>query len=279
MPVTLFTASGCTRCKIVKKFMNEHDLAYDEKDIKTEGKTDFQTFYRKYHKSIFRGPNGVEFPIYFFEEKIRQGLGPVLAYLQGGDALDRFVRTGTLHGQWVDGINVSRGDPQHFEDLLAVLAFLKRNGIKLEVETDGRNPDLLKRLITEGMVDRGVMELKGPKSLYSQILNLEIDPHQIEETMRLIAEVTEYRFQTTIAPVLRSDLKWSYLTPEEIGETAAWLTQVTGNNKHPYIIRRLAPTDAKGEDLPDVLPLAPKNLFAYRTKARPHQVRTEIEKQ
>jgi pyruvate formate lyase activating enzyme len=279
MAVTLFTASGCTRCKIVKKFMNEGGMAYNEKDIKTESKTDFQTFYRKYHKSIFRGPNGIEFPIYFFEEQIRQGLGSVLAYLQGGNALDGFVRTGILHGQWVDGINVSRGDPVHFEGLLAVLTFLKRNRIKLEVETDGRNPDLLKRLIAEGMVDRGIMELKGPKDLYSQILNTEIDPHHIEESMSMIAGVTEYRFQTTLAPVFRSDQKWSYLTPEEVAETAAWLTQATGNNRHPYMIRLLTPTDAKGEELLDLQSLAPQNLFAYRTKARSHQVATEIQKQ
>jgi hypothetical protein len=129
------------------------------------------------------------------------------------------------------------------------------------------------------MVDRGIMELKGPQDLYSRILNMEIDPHQIEETMNLIARVTEYRFQTTLAPILRSDEKWSCLTPEEIGEAAAWLTQATGNNKHPYIIRQPAPTDAKGEDLLNTPPPAPKNLFAYRGKARPHQVRTEIEKQ
>jgi glutaredoxin len=279
MAITLYTASGCTRCKIVKKFMNERSLAYDEKDIKTEGKTDFQTFYRQYHKSIFRGPDGIEFPIYFFEGQIRQGLGSVLAYLQGGVALDGFVQTGILHGGWVDGINVSHGDPVQFEGLLAVLAFLKKNGIKVEVETDGRNPDLLKRLITERMVDRGIMELKGPKDLYSWILNIEIDLHHIEETMNLIAGVTEYRFQTTLAPILRSDEKWSYLTPEEIGETAAWLTQATDTNKHPYIIRQPAPPKAKGKDLPDTQSPAPMNLFAYRTKARPHQVRTEIEKQ
>jgi glutaredoxin len=65
MAITLFTAAGCTRCKIVKKFMHERGLDYHEKDIKTAGKEDFQTFYRKYHKSIFRGPNGIEFPIYF----------------------------------------------------------------------------------------------------------------------------------------------------------------------------------------------------------------------
>ena len=96
--------------------------------------------------------------------------------------------------------------------------------------------------------------------------------------MKLIAGVTEYRFQTTIAPVLRSDEKWSYLTPEEVGETAAWLTQATGNNKHLYIIRRLSPTDAKCQDSVDLQPLAPQNLFAYRTKARSYQVGAEIEK-
>lgn len=279
MAVTLFTASGCTRCKIVKKFMKQRGTTYDEKDIKTEGKTDFQTFYRKYHKSIFRGSHGIEFPIYFFEERIRQGLGPVLAFLQAGDRLDGFVRTGILHGPWMDGIYISQGDPMHFEGLLAILLFLKKNGIKMEVETDGRNPGLLRKLIDEGLVDRGIMELKGPKDLLGQILNMEIDPRHIEETMKLIAGVNEYRFQTTIAPIVRGGEKWTYLTPEEVGETAAWLTQATGSNKHPYIIRPFAPTEPKGEDPADSPPHAPKTLFVYRSKARRHQVRTEIEKQ
>ena len=278
MAVTLFTATGCARCKIVKKFMDERNINYDAKDIKAEGKTDFQTFYHKYHTSVFRGPDGIEFPIYFFEGQIRQGLGPVLAYLQGGDMLSKFVRTGILHGRWVDGISVSRGDPAHFDDLLAVLAFLKKNGIKLEVETDGRNPDLLKKLIAEGIVDRCIMELKGPKDLYSQILKMAIDPHQIEETMNLIAGAADYRFQTTVAPFLRNDKKWSCLTPEEVGETAAWLKLATGNNKHPYTIKKPVPTDAKSKDPAGEQPLAPNNLIAYRTKARPFQVCAEIEK-
>ncbi len=278
MSVTLFTATGCTRCKIVKKFMYERHMTFDEKDIKAEGKRDFQTFYREHQQSVVRGPDGIELPIYFFKGRIRQGLGPVLAYLKSGDALDGFVQPGFLHGQWVDGLDVSRGDQEHFEDLLSVLTFMKRNGMKLEVKTDGRNPDLLKRLIAEGMVDRGIMEVKGPKDLYSRILNREIDLHHIEETMILIAGIAEYRFQTTNTPVLRSDEKWSYLTPDEIGETAAWLAQATGNNKHPYFIRRPAQTDAKDENLPGVQSPAPENLFGFRSKARRQQVRTEIEK-
>jgi glutaredoxin len=278
MAITLFTAAGCTRCKIVKKFMHERGLDYHEKDIKTAGKEDFQTFYRKYHKSIFRGPNGIEFPIYFFNEHIRQGLGPVLAYLHKGDTLDRFVQTGILHGPWVDGINISRGEAKHFEDLLAVLRFLKENGIKLEVETDGRNPDLLKWLIAEGLVDRFIMELKGPKDLYSQILDMAIDPQQIEETMNLIGGAAKYRFQTTIAPFFRSNKKWSCLTPEEVGKTAAWLKQATGSNKHPYIIKKPVQTDSNSKGPVDQQPLPPNNLIAYRTKARPFQVCAEIEK-
>ena len=106
--------------------------------------------------------------------------------------------------------------------------------MKLELKTDGRNPDLLKRMITEALVDRGVMELKGPKGLYSRLLSMEVDLSHIEESMVHIAGLGEYRFQTTITPVSRSDETWSYLTPDEIGETATWLAQATGSNKHPY---------------------------------------------
>lgn len=278
MLVTLFTTTGCTRCKIVKKFMHERYMAFDEKDIKAEGKRDFQAFYREHHQSVVRGPDGIEFPICLVKGRIRQSLGPVLAYLKGGEALDGFVRPGFLHGQWVDGIDVSRGDQEHFEDLLSVLTFMNTNGMKLEVKTDGRNPDLLKRLIAGGMVDRGIMEVKGPRDFYSRILNREINHHHIEETMILIAGIAEYRFQTTIRPVLRSDEKWSYLTPHEIGETAAWLAQTTGSNKHPYFIRRPVQTDAQDENLPDVQSAAPENLLGFRSKARRYQVRTEIEK-
>lgn len=278
MTATLFTTTGCTRCKIVKKFMHERGIAYYEKDIRAEGKRDFQSFYRENKKCIVRGPEGIEFPIYSFEGQTRQGLGAVLAYLQGGGALDGFVHTGLLHGPWVDGIDVSRGAPESFEDLLAVLTFLKSNGINLEVETDGRNPDLLKKLMTKGMVDRGIMDLKGPKDLYDQILNEEIDLRQIEESMVLVGGLTEYRFQTTIITVFRNDGTWTYLTPDEIGETAAWLTQTTGNNKHPYILRWLSCSKTVDDDLPDMNCSAPDNLFAYRTKARRHQVKTEIKK-
>ena len=55
---------------------------------------------------------------------------------------------------------------------------------------------------------------------------------------------------------------------------AAWLARATGSNKLPYFIER----PEKDKDLPDNAPPVPDNLFAYRTRARRHQVVTEIEK-
>jgi hypothetical protein len=34
---TIVTATGCSRCKIAKKFMNEHAVPFEEMDIKAEG--------------------------------------------------------------------------------------------------------------------------------------------------------------------------------------------------------------------------------------------------
>jgi len=38
----LFTATGCMRCKIVKAYMAEYQIAFEELDINTNGKDPFK---------------------------------------------------------------------------------------------------------------------------------------------------------------------------------------------------------------------------------------------
>ena len=60
----LFTATGCTRCKIVKSFLDEQGISYTEKDVRSDGKEEFQAFYKANRSSIYRSPEGIEFPIF-----------------------------------------------------------------------------------------------------------------------------------------------------------------------------------------------------------------------
>ena len=110
MSITIYTATGCARCKIVKDFMQERGITYVEKDMKAEGKEDFQAFYKANRSAVFRGPDGIEFPIIYDGESIRQSIGAALAFYMPGKIRWLFT-VGTLHKEWVDGIHVSGGEP------------------------------------------------------------------------------------------------------------------------------------------------------------------------
>jgi glutaredoxin len=281
MGSTMYTATGCSRCKIAKKFMDEHAIPFQELDIKAEGKDPFGQFYRNNRSAVFRGKEGIEFPIFTDDVTIRQGVGVVLAYLHAGTKLDGFIGRSELSHGWMDGIHVSEGDPSLADDLITVLSYIKRNGLNLQLDTDGRNASVLEKLLEHKLGDRLVMDVKGPLTLYAGILNNETDPEEIKSTIRLVAKFPEYRFQTTVAPVVRQEEGTQtirYLTTGEIEETAKLIQEVTGTNKQPYLLRLFDPSTASDQRLKSVEKIPPNALFSYRLAARRHQVLTEIEK-
>jgi pyruvate-formate lyase-activating enzyme/glutaredoxin len=276
---TIYTATGCARCKITKRYMGENGIEYEEFDVKGEGEEAFGQFYRANRKKIFRGKDGVEFPVFTDGNEIRQGVSVIIGYLMADSRLDGFIGQSALHGEWIDGFDLSGGDPDQADGLIAVLSYLKKNGLKLQLTANGRNSAVLERVLEKKLGDRMIMEVKGPASLYGRLLGEEIDPEEIFRSIALTAGFPEYTFYTTVAPVVREDGALSYLTPEEIGETAKMIEEATGSKKHPYVLRRYDPNSVL-DDAPIkyVEPLPDSAMFKYRTAARRHQVMTEIEK-
>jgi len=278
---TLFTAAGCARCKIAKKFMDEKGIGYEEHDISGEGKDLFGQFYRANRAAIFRGKEGIEFPVLAEGASVRQGVGVVIATLYAGKGLDGFVGRSELFKGWMDGVHVSGGDPALSDDLAAVLGFLKKNGLRLQFDTNGKNASVLEKLLEQGLGDRVIMNLKGPMALYNVLLGEEIDPQEIRRTMELVIKFPEYRFETTVAPVFGQAGESGgirYLTPEEIGDTAKWIKEVTASNKQPYVLRLFDPETSWDQRFKSVEKLNPGALLRYRSAARKHQVLTEIER-
>lgn len=99
MSITLYTAPDCIRCKIVKAFLAERNIEYGTVDFK-ENAQEFNTFYRTNRKAIYRNPEGVEFPLFFDGETVKQGSGEIIAYLLSGHIMEACVtRSDLLHGQ------------------------------------------------------------------------------------------------------------------------------------------------------------------------------------
>jgi pyruvate formate lyase activating enzyme len=261
--------------------MNNQGIAYEDLDIKGDGMEAFRKFYGANRSSIHRGEEGLEFPIFTDGTVVRQGVGVVIAYLQAETKLDGFIQRSELFHGWIDGLHVSGGNPAQADDFISVLSFLKENGLKMQLDTNGKNALLLEQLFEQGLGDRIAMDIKGPAALYPMLLDEAIDSSEVEKSVSLIAKFPEYEFYTTIAPVIRQAgeiPEISYLTPEEIGETAKLIENATGSKKHPYELRSFDPGTCEDERLKSIEPLTPSEMFKYRTAARRYMVLTEIEK-
>lgn len=279
MPITIYSAKGCLRCKIVKQFLNDSAQTYQDVDALGEGSKPFRKFYQNNREKIYRGPDGVEFPIYSDGETVRQGLPMVLAYLIAGSALKGFFKHGLLHGQWVDGIHISGGDPARGEEFLNVLSYLKQQRLKLQIETNGVNASLLEQVLERGLAERIIMEVKGPLELYDSFLTPAVDPQEIKRSIARVSHCDDYYFYTTIAPLIREkgDLaQFSYITPQEIAEAARLIKEAAGDNRQPYKLRAFDSRTADDPRLRGCEALAKNELFRYRTMARKHQFKTEL---
>jgi pyruvate formate lyase activating enzyme len=276
MSLVLFTASGCARCNIAKKYLQANRIAYEEHDAVGAGKERFGQFYRRHRSEVVRGSRGIEFPVLVDGDAIRQGVAAALAYLQAGTALDGFIGKSEPAAGWVGGICLSAGDPAALRELEALLVFLKRSGLKIGLESDGRNASVLEHLRGVGIGDRVVMDIKGPQALYGTLAGCAIDPAQIGRSMAAAAAYADRRFETRVSPVADAAAGLRYLTPDEIAQTACWLKEATGSSRQPYFLRWFDPAACGDERLAAVDPLPREALFRYRTAARRHQVLTEI---
>ena len=111
---------------------------------------------------------------------------------------------------WLDGVVVTGGEPTIHSDLPDFLKQIKEIGYKVKLDTNGSNPEMLKILITEKLVDYIAMDIKTilVSEEYSRIIGLP-DSHSIveaiTETMDLIKRSGIcFEFRTTTIPGIHS---------------------------------------------------------------------------
>jgi pyruvate formate lyase activating enzyme len=258
--------------------MKENAIDFEEFDIRSDGKDFFAQFYRTHRNKIFRDRDGVEFPVFTDGKVIRQGVSVVIGYLIAGDGLSGFISRSKLHGEWIDGFNLAGGNPENSDSLLRVMAFLKQNGLKIQIFTDGRNAGILESVLDRNLADRVIADIKGPAALYKALTGTAIDETELKRTIELAVRFPHYLFCSTVVPLMREDDTVSYLTPEEIAETARLIEDATGSKKHAYTLRVFDPQEAVEDRFKSTEPLPAGAMFKYRTAARRYMVLAEIDK-
>jgi pyruvate formate lyase activating enzyme len=103
----------------------------------------------------------------------------------------------------LDGVAISGGEPTMQADLPEFIRKVRALGFRIKLDTNGTNPEMLRQLIDEGLVDFVAMDIKGPLEKYVQIAARPVDLEAIQTSIRLIKTV-DHEFRTTI---VRSQLE------------------------------------------------------------------------
>lgn len=273
MSITLFTAPDCLRCKIVKAFLAEKNLPYGTIDFK-EQKNEFNTFYRANRPQIYRNPEGVEFPLFYDGNVLKQGSGEIIAYLLSGKALEGSVtRSDLLHG-WISGLYPSQCPAGQEDNYVELIRHLADGGLRVQLQVDGRRPDLVERLLQAGNIAGLTFNLLGPANIYEESFGGAPSKEDLAKTVELVKAFPKGEVRLLVSPVKRQDGSVSWLSKQEAGEAGKFLAEAVGQPSLPIVVGSV--TDLMPQGLQGLEPF--EEFLPYRSAVRNYLFKAEVAK-
>lgn len=117
----------------------------------------------------------------------------------------------------LDGVCVSGGEPTLYKNLPEFMARIKEMGFLVKLDTNGYRPEVMKDLVSRGLVDYIAMDVKNSPAMYARTVGLEaMDLASVEESLRfLIDGNVDYELRTTLVAQLHNEAS--------IQDMGAWL--------------------------------------------------------
>ena len=114
----------------------------------------------------------------------------------------------------LDAVVVSGGEPTIHRDLPTFLRRTKDMGFAVKLDTNGSNPNVLKEILENNLVDYIAMDIKAPLNSYKKLTNNVSSSEGIQESINIISKSgIDHEFRTTVIEAL--------LTPEDMQEIRA----------------------------------------------------------
>ncbi len=128
---------------------------------------------------------------------------------------------------WIDGVTVTGGEPTSRKDLPGLLAIFRSKGLKIKLDTNGSNPEMLDRIIGAGLIAGVSMDVKAPLTVkdYSKVSGVGVDPERIRRSIRIIeSSGIDATFRTTVIPGLVEEPQLAAIR-SELGDVARYVVQ------------------------------------------------------
>ena len=135
----------------------------------------------------------------------------------------------------LDGVAITGGEPCLRKDLPDFIKKIRNMGFLIKLDTNGNHPEVLKELLTKGLVDYVAMDIKNSPQKYAITAGLsELDQGAVKESVSLLMQGnTDYEFRTTVVNGLHTGSDF-----EEIGK---WISGAKAYFLQQFIDRDTVP--------------------------------------
>ncbi len=130
-----------------------------------------------------------------------------------------------VHQGWIGRVVVTGGEPTMHKMLPRTIEALKKAGFRVKLDTNGSNPDMVRLLVEEGLIDAVAMDVKGPLSEYARWSGVDVDTRNIRETISFLREgKVPHTFRMTVVPILHME-EHVYRVAESLHGAARFVIQ------------------------------------------------------
>lgn len=138
----------------------------------------------------------------------------------------------------LDGVCVTGGEPTVQKSLPDFLKKIKALGYSVKLDTNGFRPDVLKQVVSAGLVDYVAMDIKNSPARYAETAGLpHLDLTCIEKSISfLTSNKVDYEFRTTVVEEFHDE--------QAFVEIAQWLQKVSENTPKAYFIQQFTQRDS-----------------------------------
>lgn len=99
----------------------------------------------------------------------------------------------------LDGVVITGGEPTLQSGLYDFVKRIKSMGFEVKLDTNGTNPQVLKKLISDNLLDYIAMDIKAPVGKYEEITQVNVNIQSVLESIKLIMDSgVDYEFRTTV---------------------------------------------------------------------------------
>lgn len=113
----------------------------------------------------------------------------------------------------IEGVCISGGEPLLQKDIKEFIRKIKSLGLKVKLDTNGTNPDLILSLINDNLLDYIAMDIKNIKSKYELTSGAKVKIDNILKSINIIENSgIDYEFRTTIIKEFHTLSDISYIS-------------------------------------------------------------------